>query len=173
MIENNLIKVNFILFPNRRSRGIEAGPTQTTFFSDDRKAAALAPPKRAVLKALKMAVIHVAFFILSWTPYTVIATWWLLSSIWICYGMQSSYLSRTSRIIFVEKKYVTWRNVSFLYRNWTIYGVYQSLCCFCSKICGEKSVRWKMCGEKMTNMRSDGMKVNIYTIIGQYWGIFH
>ena len=72
---------NLILFLNRRSHGIEAGPTQTTFFGDDRKAAPLAPPKRAVLKALKMSVIHVAFFILSWTPYTVIATWWLLSSI--------------------------------------------------------------------------------------------
>ena len=76
-----LIKVNIMFFLNRRSRGIEAGPTQTRFFGDDRKAAALAPPKRAVLKALKMSVIHVAFFILSWTPYTVIGTWWLLSSI--------------------------------------------------------------------------------------------
>ena len=70
-----LKKVNLILFPNRRSRGIEASRTETTFFDDDRKSAALAPPKRAVLKALKMSVIHVAFFILSWTPYTVIATW--------------------------------------------------------------------------------------------------
>ena len=70
-----LIEVNLILFPNRRSRGIEASPTQTTFFGDDKKSAPLAPPKRAVLKALKMSVIHVAFFILSWTPYTVIGTW--------------------------------------------------------------------------------------------------
>ena len=36
----------------------------------------MAPPKRAVLKALKMSVIHVAFFIISWTPYTIIGTWW-------------------------------------------------------------------------------------------------
>ena len=84
-LANVLKKVNLILLPNRRSRGIEASPTETTFFGDDRDSGALAPPKRAVLKALKMSVIHVAFFILSWTPYTVIATWWILSSIWIVF----------------------------------------------------------------------------------------
>ena len=36
----------------------------------------MGPPKRSVLKALKMSVLHVAFFILSWTPYTVMSTWW-------------------------------------------------------------------------------------------------
>ena len=30
---------------------------------------------RGVMKALKMSVIHAVTFILSWTPYTVMATW--------------------------------------------------------------------------------------------------
>ena len=33
-------------------------------------------PRRTVMKALKMSVIHVVAFIVSWTPYTVMGTWW-------------------------------------------------------------------------------------------------
>ena len=31
--------------------------------------------KKSVMKALKMSVIHVVVFVLSWTPYSVMATW--------------------------------------------------------------------------------------------------
>ena len=31
--------------------------------------------KKSVMKALKMSVIHVVVFVVSWTPYTVMATW--------------------------------------------------------------------------------------------------
>ena len=31
--------------------------------------------KKSVMKALKMSVIHVLAFVVSWTPYTVMATW--------------------------------------------------------------------------------------------------
>merc|ERR1712037_685825 len=32
-------------------------------------------PKKTVMKALKMSIIHVLAFIVSWTPYTVMGTW--------------------------------------------------------------------------------------------------
>ena len=31
--------------------------------------------KKSVMKALKMSVIYVAVFVLSWTPYSTMATW--------------------------------------------------------------------------------------------------
>ena len=31
--------------------------------------------QRTVMKALKMSVIHVLAFIISWTPYTIMGTW--------------------------------------------------------------------------------------------------
>jgi hypothetical protein len=31
--------------------------------------------KKSLMKALKMSLIHVLAFVLSWTPYTVMATW--------------------------------------------------------------------------------------------------
>ena len=32
--------------------------------------------KKSVMKALKMSVIHVVVFVLSWTPYSAMATWY-------------------------------------------------------------------------------------------------
>ena len=32
--------------------------------------------RKSVMKALKMSVVHVVMFVLSWTPYTIMATWW-------------------------------------------------------------------------------------------------
>ena len=31
--------------------------------------------QKSVMKALKMSIIHVLVFVISWTPYTVMATW--------------------------------------------------------------------------------------------------
>ena len=31
--------------------------------------------RKSVMKALKMSVVHVVMFVLSWTPYTIMATW--------------------------------------------------------------------------------------------------
>ena len=31
--------------------------------------------KKSLMKALKMSIIHVVVFVLSWTPYSVMATW--------------------------------------------------------------------------------------------------
>jgi L-cystine uptake protein TcyP (sodium:dicarboxylate symporter family) len=31
--------------------------------------------KKSLMKALKMSVIHVVVFVLSWTPYSTMATW--------------------------------------------------------------------------------------------------
>ena len=31
--------------------------------------------KKSVMKALNMSIIHVLAFVISWTPYTVMATW--------------------------------------------------------------------------------------------------
>ena len=31
--------------------------------------------RKSVMKALKMSVIHVVMFVLSWTPYSIMATW--------------------------------------------------------------------------------------------------
>ena len=31
--------------------------------------------KKSLMKALKMSIIHMVVFVLSWTPYTVMATW--------------------------------------------------------------------------------------------------
>ena len=57
----------------------------------------------------------------------------------------SSYLSRISRIIFVEKKVAMWRNFSFLYWIWTIYGVLSKFMPFLFQIYVEKN----LCGENM------------------------
>ena len=74
---------NISLF-SRRSREIQtaqAGEGHHHFFVDNEnskaasKKAPMGLPKKSVLKALKMSVIHVTFFILSWTPYTIIGTW--------------------------------------------------------------------------------------------------
>ena len=68
-------KMNKIIF--RRSRHIQTAPTSDNFLSERKNSKVpMGPPKRSVLKALKMSVLHVAFFILSWTPYTVMSTWW-------------------------------------------------------------------------------------------------
>ena len=32
--------------------------------------------KKRMMKALKMSIVHCALFVLSWTPYTVMATWY-------------------------------------------------------------------------------------------------
>ena len=32
--------------------------------------------KKSLMKALKMSIIHCSLFIISWTPYTFMATWW-------------------------------------------------------------------------------------------------
>ena len=31
--------------------------------------------RKSMMKALKMSLVHVVMFVLSWTPYTIIATW--------------------------------------------------------------------------------------------------
>ena len=70
-------KVKKILLIFRRSRHIQTAPTSDNFLSESKNSKIpMGPPKRSVLKALKMSVLHVAFFILSWTPYTVMSTWW-------------------------------------------------------------------------------------------------
>ena len=49
-----------------------------------------------------------------------------------------------------------WRNFSFLYRIWTIYGVLSKFMPFWFQIYVEKNLCGEnLCGEKMTNMRSD------------------
>ena len=35
--------------------------------------------KKGLMKALKMSVVHVSIFVLSWTPYSVMATWLVFS----------------------------------------------------------------------------------------------
>ena len=39
--------------------------------------------KKSLMKALKMSLIHCVVFIISWTPYTVMATMWVLHLIFI------------------------------------------------------------------------------------------
>ena len=81
--------------------------------------------------------------------------------------MQSTYLSRISRIKFVEKKYAMWRNFSFVYRIWTIYGILSKFMLFLFHIYVEKNL-WgeNLCGERMTNMRPDLMRIEV-TILWQ------
>ena len=62
---------------------------------------------------------------------------------------QSSYLSKISHIIIGEKNFHV-ENYSFLYRIWTIYGV------FVPNLCGKNLCEENLCREKkmMKNMRS-------------------
>ena len=65
-------------------------------------------------------------------------------------------MSQISQIIFGEKKTVTWRNFSCLYRISTIYGVLLKFMPFFFQIYVEKNLcEENLCGEKMTNLRSE------------------
>ena len=55
------------------------------------------------------------------------------------------------------EKTVMWRNFSFLYRIWTIYGVLSKFMSFLFQIYVEKNLCGEnLCGEKMTSKRSLG-----------------
>ena len=41
--------------------------------------------KKGLMKALKMSVVHVSIFVLSWTPYSVMATWLVFSVQYVQY----------------------------------------------------------------------------------------
>ena len=36
-----------------------------------------------MMKALKMSIVHCALFVFSWTPYTVMATWYVVGSLYV------------------------------------------------------------------------------------------
>ena len=67
--QNHALKCPIIF---RRSRSILSGFQEShkpqERYSQRKK-------RKNIMKALKMSVIHVIFFILSWTPYTAMATW--------------------------------------------------------------------------------------------------
>ena len=54
----------------RRSQGLFGSRT-----TNPPRSSALTKPKKTAMKALKMSIIHVVAFIVSWTPYTVMGTW--------------------------------------------------------------------------------------------------
>ena len=38
---------------------------------------------KRMMKALKMSIVHCALFVFSWTPYTVMATWYVVGSLYL------------------------------------------------------------------------------------------
>ena len=36
--------------------------------------------KMSTMKALKMSVVHVVTFVICWTPYTIMATWYMINT---------------------------------------------------------------------------------------------
>ena len=79
------------------------------------------------------------------------------------------------------EKNVMWRNFSFLYRIWTIYGVLLKFMSFLFQIYVEKNLCGEnLCGEKITNMRGVQCIIAlyaccplIYTWILPYLKIWH
>ena len=75
-------------FTNLQTPRADAAAEENPFNSTQIRSSRRDRSNKGMMKALKMSIIHVLTFLLLWTPYTLIQTWYVLSiaekSIYIC-----------------------------------------------------------------------------------------